>query len=71
MFNVDRVAMRGIVGSRQIWAFVWLYETDSARIEANRQPYIGSIQCRRAEDFWEGTRSHDVSQNITALLPIY
>ncbi len=23
---------------------------------------------RRAEDFWEGTRDHDVSQNIEALL---
>lgn len=23
---------------------------------------------RRAEDFWEGTRGHDVSQNITTLL---
>ena len=22
----------------------------------------------RAEDFWEGTRDHDVNQNITALL---
>src|SRR5262249_47402056 len=24
--------------------------------------------CERAEDFWEGTRDHDVSQNIGALL---
>ena len=23
---------------------------------------------QRAEDFWEGTRDHDVSQNIEALL---
>jgi hypothetical protein len=23
---------------------------------------------RHAEDFWEGTRDHDVSQNITAIL---
>ena len=23
---------------------------------------------RSAEDFWEGTRDHDVSQNLTALL---
>ena len=23
---------------------------------------------QRADDFWEGTRGHDVSQNITALL---
>ena len=23
---------------------------------------------RHAEDFWEGTRNHDVSQNITAML---
>ena len=25
---------------------------------------------QRAEDFWEGTRDHDVSQNIAALLRV-
>jgi SAM-dependent methyltransferase len=43
------------------------HETEYSGPGRNRPPHAGTLN-QYAEEFWQGTRDHDVSQNIAALL---